>query len=85
MPQAHVTGGGGGEGCPPSPSHLDPGTPTHPSGSGLAPPTREGKKKGLRFNCACVLSLGPGLLFVTPRTAARQAPLSLGFSGQECC
>ena len=50
MPQAHVTWG-----CPPSPSYPDPGTPTHPPGSGLAPPTREGKGKGLGFNC-CVLS-----------------------------
>ena len=33
--------------------------------------------------CVCVKSLSHVQLFVTPWTAARQAPLSMGFSRQE--
>ena len=38
----------------------------------------------VNLNCACVLShLSRVQLFMTPRTVARQAPLSMGFSRQE--
>ena len=38
----------------------------------------------LLYMCACVLSsFSPVLLFVTPWTIARHAPLSMGFSRQE--
>ena len=38
----------------------------------------------LLYMCACVLSsFSPVLLFVTPWTIARQAPLSMGFSRRE--
>ena len=35
--------------------------------------------------CACMLSLQSVCFFVTPRTVAYQAPLSMGFSRQEYC
>ena len=34
--------------------------------------------------CVCVCTLSRVQLFVTPQTVARQVPLSLGFSRQEC-
>lgn len=44
MAQGQVTG------WPPTSSHRHPETPTHPPGSRLTPPIREGKRKALKFN-----------------------------------
>ena len=48
-------------------------------------PTRRLKGPAiLQFSCACMLSRSSRVrLFVTPRTVAHQAPLSMGFSRQD--
>ena len=42
------------------------------------------RTKDITFACTCAQSLNRVRLFVTPGTAAHQAPLSMGFSRQEC-
>ena len=51
----------------------------------LAGPTTARSRSPFKYAFVCVLShFSRVQLFVTPWTVARQAPLSMGFSKQEC-